>query len=102
MTDEPGKHLTEALGGEPTGPIGPEERIEYERARNLIRSVASCYNSLAVRETDPQRQAELVARRNFQDDEFRRIGTMADAERRTVLGTYPELLARLRAELDAG
>ncbi|GAA1152986.1 hypothetical protein GCM10009630_59200 [Kribbella jejuensis] len=100
MPDEVRKRLTDALGGRPVPPHGPAERVERERVRTLLQSVASCYNSLAARETDPERRAELVAQVGFQDNELRRLDAMSGAERRTVISTYPELLARLRAELD--
>lgn len=100
MPDEPTKHITEALGGRLIPPMSHAEREEREAVRNLIQVVASCYNSLVSRETDIERRAELVAKLAFHDDEFRRIGAMSGAERRTVIDTYPELLARLRAELD--
>jgi hypothetical protein len=100
MPDGDGKHITAALGGIPAEPLSDAERVERERVRNLVQSVASCYNSLASQATDPDRRAELVARLDFHDDELRRLDAMPAAERRTVISTYPGLLARLRAELD--
>jgi hypothetical protein len=100
MPHEPHKHLTDALGGRRIAPPSDEERIERERVRNLIQSVGSCYNSLVSQETDPDRRAELVAKVAFHNDELRRLDTMSGAERRTVISTYPALLARLRAELE--
>jgi hypothetical protein len=100
MPDEPRKHLTEAIGGRLVEPLTHEQREEQERVRNLVRSVASCYNSLVGQATDPDRRAELVEQLAFHDAELRRLDVMPVAERRTVIGTYPALLARLRAELD--
>ncbi|WP_350274451.1 hypothetical protein [Kribbella sp. HUAS MG21] len=100
MAQGDGKHLTEALGGQPVEPLSAAERLERERVRNLVQSVAACYNSLVGQATDPDRRAEFAERLAFHDAELRRIDTMPAAERRTVLSTYPELLARLRAELD--
>ncbi|TCC31319.1 hypothetical protein [Kribbella sindirgiensis] len=100
MPDEPRKHLTDAVGGRAGVPLSDVERVEWERARNLVQSVASCYNSLVSQATDPDRRAELAAELAFHDGELRRLGTMSGAERRTVIGTYPDLLARLRTELD--
>lgn len=100
MPDGDGKHLTAALGGQPVEPLSHAERVERERVRNLVRSVASCYNSLVGQATDPDRRAELVEQLAFHDAELRRLDAMPGAERRTVISTYPALLARLRAELD--
>ncbi|MGW5192218.1 hypothetical protein ACWEOO_23445 [Kribbella sp. NPDC004138] len=100
MPDELTKHITEALGGRRVEPLGHEERVERERVRTLVQSVASIYNSLVAQATDPDRRAELVERLAYHDGELRRLDAMPAAERRTVIGTYPELLARLRAELD--
>jgi len=100
MPDEPAKHISEALGGRPVEPLSDAERVERERVRNLVQSVASCYSSLVAQATDPGRRAELSERLAGHDAELRRIDTMPTAERRTVIGTYPELLTRLRAELD--
>jgi hypothetical protein len=101
MPDGEGKHLTAALGGHPGEPLTHEERVERERVRTLLQTVASCYNSLASQEVDPERRAELVAKLAFHDGEVRRQGAMSAEERREVIGTYPALLDRLRAELDA-
>lgn len=84
-----GKHIAEQLGGRPGGPLSDEERTERERVRNLIQSVASCYNSLVSTETDPDRKAELGAKLAFYDAEFRRRSTMSAEERSDVLRTYP-------------
>ena len=100
MPDGDGKHLTAALGGQPVEPSSDAERVERERVRTLIQSVASCYNSLVAQASDAARRAELAERLAFHDAELRRIDAMPGAERRTVIGTYPALLARLRAELD--
>ncbi|GAA1595531.1 hypothetical protein GCM10009789_56910 [Kribbella sancticallisti] len=96
---EPGKHITEALGGRAGGALSDEERTERERVRNLIQSVASCYNSLVSAETDPERRAELAAKLAFYDGQFRRRGTLSAEERDEVIRTYPETLRRLRAEI---
>ncbi|MEI8412809.1 MULTISPECIES: hypothetical protein [unclassified Kribbella] len=101
MADEPGKHITEALGGRHVAPLSDEERVEQERVRNLIQSVASCYNSLVSQESDPARKAELTEKRAFYQAEFRRHTTMSAQQRRDVIQTYPALLRQLRAELDA-
>ena len=100
MPDEARKHLTDAFGGRRVTPPSAAERVERERVRTLIQSVASCYNSLAAQEPDPDRRAELVAQVAVQDEELRRLDQLSDAERRTVISTYPKLLAQLRAELD--
>ena len=101
MPDEHGKkHITEALGGPRIEPLSHEERVEHERARNLIRAVLACYNSLVNQETDESRRTELEAQRDLHTERFRRGPALPAAERREVLDTYPELLARLRAELD--
>ncbi|MEV6271273.1 hypothetical protein AB0L64_29200 [Kribbella sp. NPDC051936] len=100
MPDEPAKHISEALGGRPVEPLSDAERVEWERVRNLVQSVASCYNALVAQATDPGRRAELSERLAVHDAELRRIDAMPAAERRTVISTYPELLTRLRAELD--
>lgn len=97
--DSEGKHLSERLGGRPGGPLSDAERIERERVRNLIQSVASCYNSLVSTETDPDRKAELEAKLARHDVEFRRRATMSAGERSEILRTYPELLRRLRTEI---
>ncbi len=76
-----------------------EERTERERVRNLIQTVAACYNALAGQETDTSRRAELTAKLAFYDDVFRRRDTMSADERREVLRTYPVLLEQLRAEI---
>jgi hypothetical protein len=96
---EPGKHITEALGGRPDRPPSGDERVERERVKNLIQSVASCYNTLVNAETDADRRTELAAKLAFYDDEYRRRATMSAEERREVLRTYPETLRRLRAEI---
>ena len=96
---QPGKHITEALGGSPGAPRSDEERVERERVRNLIQTVAACYNTLVSRETDTGRRTDLVAKLSFYDDEFRRRDTMTAEERAEVLRTYPELLEHLRAEI---
>jgi hypothetical protein len=101
VPDQPeGRHVTEALGGRPVAPLSDQERVERERVRNLIQSVASCYNTLLSQETDGDRTAELTAKLAFYDDEFRRRDSMTAEERRDVLRTYPEMLRRLRAETD--
>ena len=97
--DEPGKHITEALGGRAIAPLSHQERVERERVRNLIQGVLSCYNSLISQEPDENRGAELAAKRAFYTDKFRRRVTMSAEERDEVLRTYPEILGRLRAEL---
>ncbi|WP_371403888.1 hypothetical protein OHA10_39345 [Kribbella sp. NBC_00662] len=99
MPDEPNKHITEALGGEFIPPLSHEERKERERVRNLIQGVATRYNSLVHLETDDARRAELVAQRAYYDEEFRRQESMSPEERQEVLRTYPDILARLRADL---
>jgi hypothetical protein len=101
MPDGDEKHLTAALGGQPGEPLSHEERVERERVRTLLQSVASCYNSLVAQETDADRRAELFTLLAFHDDEVRRQGGMSAEERREVIRTYPALLDRLRAELDA-
>jgi len=100
MPDGDPKHLAAALGGQPVEPLSDAERVERERVRNLVQSVASCYNSLVSRTTDSVRRAEFAERLAFHDAELRRLDAMPAAERRTVISTYPALLARLRAELD--
>ncbi|MEU8221152.1 hypothetical protein [Kribbella sp. NPDC048915] len=100
MSDESKKHLTDALGGQPIPPPSAAERVERERVYNLVRGVLTCYNSLIARETDEARRAELEAEQKIYTDEFRRHAAMTAAERRVVLAEYPELLARLQAELD--
>jgi hypothetical protein len=58
----PGRHITEALGGQPGEPLSPAERVERERVRTLIQAVASCCNTLATREpTAPPRPIGLPA-----------------------------------------
>jgi hypothetical protein len=94
-----GKHITGELGGRPSGPLSDEERTERERVRNLIQSVASCYNTLASAETDPDSKAELTAKLAFYDGEFRRRDKLSAEERSEVLRTYPETLRQLRAEI---
>jgi hypothetical protein len=91
------KHITEALGGRAGAPSSDQERLEREQVRDLIQAVASCYNTLASREPG----TGLEAKRSFYDDEFRRRHTMTAAERTEVIRSYPELLAGLRAEIDA-
>jgi hypothetical protein len=98
-SEEPRKHITEALGGERIAPLSHEERKERERVRTLIQTVASSYNTLVSLETDEQRRAELIAKRSFYDEEFRRRGSMTAEERQEVLRTYPEILAGLRTDL---
>ena len=95
-----GKHIVERLSGRPGGAPSNEERTERERVRNLIQSVASCYNTLVSTETDPDRKAELATELAFYDAEFRRRATMSAGERSEVLRTYPETLRRLRAAID--
>jgi hypothetical protein len=42
VPDQPeGRHVTEALGSRPVAPLSDQERVERERVRNLIQSVAS-------------------------------------------------------------
>ncbi|MET9274366.1 hypothetical protein [Kribbella sp. NPDC003557] len=100
MPHEPTNHITEALGGRRVEPLSHEERVERERVRTLVQSVASCYSSLVAQTSDADRRAELAERLAFHDAELRRIDAMPGAERRIVIGTYPALLTRLRAELD--
>lgn len=97
----PGRHITEALGGRPVTPLSDAERVERERARNLIQAVASCYHTLVVHESDTGRRTRLSAELAFHDGELRRLDSMSAEERREVIRTYPELLPRLRAEIDA-
>ncbi|GAA3135510.1 allophanate hydrolase subunit 2 [Kribbella aluminosa] len=97
---ERSRHLTEALGGRAGAPLSDEDRLEGERVRDLIQAVAACYNTLVSRETGTSRSLDLVARRSFYDGEFRRRAAMTAAERAEVIRSYPELLARLRAEID--
>ncbi|TCO44509.1 hypothetical protein EV646_110223 [Kribbella antiqua] len=94
------KHIAEALGGDPVVPPNDEERVERERVRNLIETVAACYHTLANRELDTGRRTELTAKLAFYDAELRRLHSMSADERREVIRTYPELLRRLRAEID--
>lgn len=98
--DEPTKHITEALGGRRIEPLGRDELVEFERVRNLIRAVVTCYNSLISRETADARRAELEAERDSQVARFRRGFELTADERREVLDGYPELLVRLRADID--
>jgi hypothetical protein len=95
-----GEHISEALGGRPVAPLSDEERVERERVRNLIQTVAACYHTLVVHELDTGRRTELTAKLAFYDDEYRRLDQMSPEERREVIRTYPELLQRLRAEID--
>lgn len=97
MPDGGEKHLTAALGGQPGEPLSHEERVERERVRTLLQSVASCYNSLVARAPTEERRAKLA----FHDEEVRRQSGMSAEERREIIRTYPALLERLRAELDA-
>ncbi|MGW7684850.1 hypothetical protein ACWGID_29185 [Kribbella sp. NPDC054772] len=101
MPDDPQQHITEALGGAPLAPLTAVERIEQERVRTLIQTVASCYNSLVARESDEARRTELVEHRDRADDAYHRVSSMSAEERAEVLATYPELLTRLRGDLDA-
>lgn len=100
MPDGPTRHITEALGGRLVAPLSHEERIEYERVSNLIRAVLACYNSLVNQEPDESRRTDLEVQRALHTDRFRRGPALPPAERREVLDTYPELLDRLRADLD--
>lgn len=100
MADEPRKHITEAIGGQAVEPLTHEQREEQERVRHLIRAVLACYNSLVSEETDESRRTELEAQRAVHTERFRDRLTLSDAERREILDTYPDLLVRLRAELD--
>ncbi|MGW6277239.1 hypothetical protein [Kribbella sp. NPDC055071] len=101
MPDGEEKHLTTALGGVPGEPLSPDDRVERERVRTLLQSVASCYNSLVARETDADRQAELATQLALHDDQVRRQNALSAEERREIIRVYPALLDRLRAELDA-
>ncbi|MFD3406174.1 hypothetical protein ACFWUU_36150 [Kribbella sp. NPDC058693] len=96
--EEPRKHITEALGGRYVAP-SDEERVERERVRNLIQAVLSCYRALVSQEADETRRAELQAEEALYTEESRRQISMSAAERQEVLRTYPDLLARLRADL---
>jgi hypothetical protein len=100
VTDEPAKHISEALGGSRREPVTADVRVERERVRNLVQSVAACYNSLAGQARESARRDELEQERDRYDRELRRVAVMSAAERRVVLAEYPELLARLRAQLD--
>ena len=81
VPDQPeGRHVTEALRGRLVAPLSDQERVERERVRNLIQSVASCYNTLLSQETDADRTAELTAKLAFYDDEFRRRDSMTADE----------------------
>jgi hypothetical protein len=97
--EEPRKHITEALGGQRIAPLSHEERREHERVRNLIQGVLTCYNALISQEADPDRRTELEAQRASYTEEFRRRVSMSAGERNEVLRTYPDILARLRADL---
>jgi hypothetical protein len=101
MPEGEGKHITEALGGRPGAPLSDDERVERERVRNLIQTVAACYHTLVNHELDTGRRTELTAKLAFYDAEFRRLDSMSAEERREVIRTYPEILRRLRAEIDA-
>jgi len=87
MPDEPAKHISEALGGRPVEPLSDAERVERERVRNLVQSVASCYSSLVAQATDPGRRAELRAGRALGDEKIvparegeQRVAHVADRE----------------------
>lgn len=96
---EPGrKHITEALGGRAVAPLSDHDRVDRERVRDLVQAVASCCNTLVARQATPS--AELMARLDFHDAEYRRRDTMTAAERAEVIRSYPDLLAELRAEID--
>ncbi|SRR6266508_1033376 len=99
--DAVGKHITEALGGSFVAPLSHEERVEVERVTGFVEGVASCYYSLSARETDPERRAAYEAEMRRHDDVSRRIDSMSAEERQEVLRTYPALLRRLQAEIDA-
>ncbi|WP_433160448.1 hypothetical protein [Kribbella sp. CA-247076] len=99
MPDEPGRHLSEALGGQSAEPLSHDERVEHERVRNLIQGVLSCYNTLVNQETDADRKNVLEAERALHTEAFRRRVAMSPAERAEVLHTYPDLLNRLQADL---
>jgi hypothetical protein len=98
MPDEPNQHITEALGGAFIPPLSHEEREEREDVHNLIQAVTIRYNSLVGRETDSERRAELLAKRDHYDEVARHEPSMTAAERQEVLRTYPEILAALRAQ----
>ncbi len=98
-SEEPGKHITEALGGQRIAPMSHAERRERERVRNLIQGVLTCYNALVSQASDEDRRAELAAQRAFYTEEFRRRNSMSAEERSEVLRTYPDILGRLRTDL---
>ncbi|MET9274364.1 hypothetical protein [Kribbella sp. NPDC003557] len=92
------KHITEALGGRAVAPLSDDDRVERERVRDLVQAVAGCYHTLVAQQAGAN--AELAAKLDFHDAEFRRRDTMSAAERAEVLRSYPALLAELRAEID--
>lgn len=98
--EQPGKHITEALGGRYVAPPSDAERVERERVRNLIQAVLSCYHGLVSQETDEVELVELRAQEAFYTEELRRHVSLSAEERQEVLRTYPDLLARLRAGLE--
>jgi hypothetical protein len=98
--DAVGKHITEALGGSFVAPLSHEERVEVERVTGFVKGVKSCYFSLFMRETDPERKAAYEAEMRRHEEVRRRIGSMTPQDRQQVLRTYPPLLRRLQAEID--
>ncbi|MEU4195715.1 hypothetical protein AB0E69_27695 [Kribbella sp. NPDC026611] len=99
MPEEPRKHITEAVGGRFVAPLSHEERAEHERVRTLLRAVMSAYNGLIGTAIDESRRAELEAELAVHTERFRRVVGLSAEERAEVLRTYPDLLARLRADL---